>query len=193
MKNVLRIRGAEYLDLSNKIFKDKWTINDVPFLMRENNLDSLANTCELPLCCDEDKTKEIICLDKLSLIDRITRLISEDTLKHLNYIINPTIKNANQIADFMIVRYNKIVLVQFCYNLVSITKHTDLQESKVVFVLRQLEQTLKRYLPVDSVVKTILFPIRNEKANELEVKRVAEQIEEFYSKSTTKELMKLIQ
>lgn len=192
MKNCLRVKGGEFRGFSSELFKTKWQINDVPFSMRENSICDFVNEGKFPLTCDCSEQK-LIFLDKLALIATSVEAVNEDILKNLTFIINPSIKNTNQVADLIIIRYNKIMIVQFYYNLVTLTKYNDLQESKVVFVLRQLEQTLKRYLPVDSVVKSYLFPIRTDKFNQVEAKRLALQIEEFYGKSTTKELLKLIQ
>ena len=102
----------------------------------------------------------------------------------------PTLKYCDLTADYLIIRHNRVLLVEFCYDLTS-NKDDDMKESKVVFKMNKLESTLKKYLPVDTVVKTHLFFIRKGN-NNFEIDRLARAIDEFYLRTTNKDLIKLI-
>ena len=99
-------------------------------------------------------------------------------------------KYCDLTADYLIIRHNRVLLVEFCYDLTS-NKDDDMKESKVVFKMNKLESTLKKYLPVDTVVKTHLFFIRKGN-NNFEIDRLARAIDEFYLRTTNKDLIKLI-
>ena len=119
-------------------------------------------------------------------------VVNSDILKHINIFLNANVKDSLCYTDFILIRFNKIFVVEFSYQLVSVVNHNELKEAKVQFFTQQIEQCLKRYLPVDTVVKTFNFVIKDDKYNNGNIERLAQEINNYYEKTTSKELLKIL-
>ena len=108
-----------------------------------------------------DDDESLVVLDKFYFMFSALLRADKNILKHLNLIMMPAIKYCDLVAD------------------------------KVTFISNKLENTLKKYLPIDTVVNTHMFYIRKG-TNDFEIDRLAKTIDDFYVKTTNKELLKLL-
>lgn len=185
MSKIQLFKGINCPEVFLNVFPDNsYEVLDVPFELRLNDIDKI-NKDNLPF--DDLNLSN---LDKFYFMFSSLLKANKDILKHLNLIMAPTLKYCDLTADYLIIRHNRVLLVEFCYDLTS-NKDDDMKESKVVFKMNKLESTLKKYLPVDTVVKTHLFFIRKGN-NNFEIDRLARAIDEFYLRTTNKDLIKLI-
>ena len=185
MSKIQLFKGINCPEVFLNVFpNNNYEVLDVPFELRLNDIDKI-NKDNLPF--DDLNLSN---LDKFYFMFSSLLKANKDILKHLNLIMAPTLKYCDLTADYLIIRHNRVLLVEFCYDLTS-NKDDDMKESKVVFKMNKLESTLKKYLPVDTVVKTHLFFIRKGN-NNFEIDRLARAIDEFYLRTTNKDLIKLI-
>ena len=192
MQNSFKVKANELQTMYENIFKGEWEIKDVPFCLRTESAESVINCEALPIQCENDEDK-IVIADRLFLLQKVMANVRPDHLKNLNLFVNTTVLPAKQVADVILIRYNRVMVIQFAYDMVTLPSDFAFNDNKVIYIARQIDQELKRYLPTDSVVKTYLFKIRGEKENQEEILRLSKAINQFYSKTTTKELLKLIQ
>lgn len=187
-KNQL-FKGVDCAAVFSQVFPAaNYVVLDVPASIRLNDL-SKINLDKLPFNAGQDDTF-LTNLDKFYYMFSALTHASPDILKHLNLIMSPSLKHCDLTADYLIIRHNRVMLIEFCYDLTS-NKNDDMKEAKVTYTMNKLESTLKKYLPFDTVVKSHLFYIR--KGNNLfEVERLARDIDDFYLRTTNKDLIKLI-
>ncbi len=188
MANKQIFKGLDCETIFNKSFKESYNVLDIPFYLRKKDIEKL-DVDSLPIAVNIDE-ESLVVLDKLYFMFNSLLKVNKDLLKHLNIVANATIKYCDLPADFIIVRHNRILLVEFCYDLTS-NNNNDIKEQQVTFVMNKIENTLKKYLPIDAVVNSYLFCVRKGD-NKYEIGRLAKTIDDFYSKTTNKELIKLI-
>ncbi len=192
MQNSFKIKAHEFEAMYNNVFKNNWEIKDVPFYLRTEQIQSSLNQDALPIQCGSED-EAIIAADRFYLLGKIMASVKPEYFKNLNLFINANVLPAKQIADVILVRYNRVMVIQFAYDMVTLPTAFEYNDNKVIYVARQIDQELKRYLPTDSVVKTYLFKIRGEKENQEEIQRLSKSVNQFFSKTTTRELLKIIQ
>lgn len=181
-------KGIDCPTIFAKSFTTGYNIADIPFCLRKNEIAKLdPSNMPFPIEVSEDSLLDI---DKFYFMFSSLLKANKDILKHLNLIMNATLRYCDLLADCIIIRHNRVMLIEFCYDLTS-NNNLDIKEQQVTFVMHKLENTLKKYLPIDTVVKSYLFPIRKGD-NVFEIERLAKTIDDFYTKTTNKELIKLI-
>ena len=181
-------KGTDCLDIYSKIFKEGYNVNDIPFSIRKNDIEKLELNA-FPFHIEIDEVS-LINVDKLYFMFGALNKMNKEILKHLNLIVNATLKPCELNADFIIIRHNRIMLVEFCYDLTA-NNNLEIKEQQMSFVMNKLENTLKKYLPIDTLVQSYLFHIRKGD-NQFEMERLAKTIDNFYLKSPNKELLKLL-
>lgn len=191
MKKVCCIKGIEFSEYVDSIVSNKISIVDVPLNLRYSDCKDFIDSEKIISKCDFEDAPLVIA-DKLSLMKQVIERIDSNILKNLSVIVLPQLKNCNEVVDFMLVRYNRVFVIQFGYDLLSVTNHPELKPAKISFRVMQIEQTLKRYLPTDSVVRTFLFMINDDHKNSEVIMQLVREISNFYDRTTAKELYKLI-
>ena len=191
MKTNIKYKALDFLDLANKLITNEWVIKDLPFEIRKAQNEGAYNKELVPISGEEEDF-ELILLDKIFLMNKVLKNVNSDILKHVNIFLNANVKDSLCYTDFILIRFNKIFVVEFSYQLVSVVNHNELKEAKIQFFTQQIEQCLKRYLPVDTVVKTFNFVIKDDKYNNGNIERLAQEINNYYEKTTSKELLKIL-
>lgn len=182
-------KGVDCPNLFLSVFPDtNYSVSDVPFSLRRSEVNKI-NLDNLPFDYNDDD-ESLVLLDKFYFMFSALLRADKNILKHLNLIMMPAIKYCDLVADYIIIRHNRVLLVEFCYDL-TCNKSLDLKENKVTFISNKLENTLKKYLPIDTIVNTHMFYIRKG-TNDFEIDRLAKIIDDFYVKTTNKELLKLL-
>ena len=82
------------------------------------------------------------------------------------------------MSDVLIIRHNRIFLIQFSYKLVC-ANQLDIAKPKIKYVLRQIDQELKLKLPQDTQIDTFVFDIGDVLHNANEIKRLSNRITKF--------------
>ncbi len=182
-------KGVDCSSVFSSIFPaGDYIVQDVPFSLRKNDMEKInLDKLSFPVSDDEES---LVTIDKLYFMLTSLLKVNSDILKHLNLIVFPEIKHCDLVADFLIIRHNRVLLVGFCYDL-TCNNNPEMKETKVNYVMNRINSTLKKYLPLDTVVSTYLFNIRKGD-NLFEINRLASTIQDLYQKTTNKELIKLI-
>lgn len=193
MKKLLKVKGVEFGDLAKTIVPEGYQILDLPINYR---VQSVKNTDKNIESLDTDFDK-VFFTDKIFLLNQVLNHVATDYLKHLNVIVGAKLKTSvnfdnNIISDALIIRHNRIFLIQFSYKLVC-ANQLDMPKPKIKYVLRQIEQELKLKLPQDTQIETFVFDIGEDKYNLNEIKRLSNRITKFYEKTTNRELLKIIE
>ena len=195
MKNACRVKGIDFNDFSKSLFNVEWCIKDLPFDLRANDLGNV-NMDKLPIKF-EDNVNNVLLLDKITILNQVLGKLRQENLRHLNIILNPTIKSeyansaVEMMADAVIIRHNRIFLIQFAYDMLSNVVLQDVEEMKVKYTLKEIGNVIKKHLPEDTVVSTALFTIRED--NKRQVALLTNKIEKFFHKTTNRELAKLFE
>lgn len=193
MKKLLKVKGVEFSNLAKQIVPEGYQILDLPLNYR---VESIKNTNKDVESLDSDFEK-VFFTDKIFLLNQVLENVSIDYLKHLNVIVGAKLKTSvnfesNIVSDALIIRHNRIFLIQFSYKLVC-ANQLDMAKPKIKYVLRQIDQELKLKLPQDTQIDTFVFDIGDVLHNANEIKRLSNRITKFYEKTTNRELLKIIE